>query len=88
MSTEIFGQLNSEKAAIENEQCRQIVNEVLNFGVSQRQLMNIIYLLSLNIENVEVMQELSAAVKTLTPYIFVSSLNEDSEEQNGKIQIV
>ena len=86
MNNEIFGQLSSEKSAIENQQCREIVNEILNFGINQRQLMMIIYLLSLNVENIEVMQELSAAVKTLTPDIFVGKLNQNSEELNGTIQ--
>jgi len=77
MNQEIYGQLNSEKLALENQKCRQIVNEILDFGVNQRQLMMIIYLLSLNVENIETAQELSTVIKELSPEIFVGR-NEDN----------
>lgn len=70
--SEVFGKLGSEKVAEENEVCRKIVSEITNFGVNQRQLKYIIYLLSLNIEDVEVMRELVGATKELFPEVFVS----------------
>lgn len=72
MTSQVYGQLNSEKIAEENEACRKIVSEITNFGVNQRQLKYIIYLLSLNIEDVEVMREMVGASKELFPEIFVS----------------
>lgn len=72
MSDVVYGQLDSEKVAKENETCRKIVSEVTNFGVTQRQLKYIIYLLALNIDDVEVMRELVGAIKELSPEIFVS----------------
>lgn len=46
------------------QECREIVQEIKNFGVKgQRQMLYLIYLLSLEIENVETMRELTAACK-------------------------
>ncbi len=42
-----YGLLSSEKIAKENEECRALVKEILNVGLTQRQQMFIIYLLSL-----------------------------------------
>lgn len=60
-----YGQTDSEKLAQEKQVCRQIVKEIGNFGISQRQQMFIIYLLSLELENVEHMQELTAAIREM-----------------------
>lgn len=73
MADIVYGQLQSERSAEENEVCRKIVSEVTQFGVTQRQLKYIIYLLVLNIEDVEVMRELVGAIKELAPEVFVSS---------------
>jgi predicted sugar kinase len=82
--THIYGELSSEKLAIENENCRKIVKEIMDFGVNQRQLGKVIYLLSLNLENIEVVQELSAVIKELMPEIFVSKNdNSGNEAING-----
>lgn len=77
-----YGQLKSEKLAEENETCRKIVREIANFGVSQRQQLMIIYLLSLELENVEHMRTLTLAVKQLgDSELFLSP----KEEQDGSI---
>ena len=82
--THIYGELSSEKLAIEYEICRKIVKEIMDFGVNQRQLGKVIYLLSLNLENIEVVQELSAVIKELMPEIFVSKNdNSGNEAING-----
>lgn len=60
-----YGQTDSEKLAEEKTAARQIVNEISQFGVSQRQLMFIIYLLSMELEDVHKMQELSAIIREL-----------------------
>jgi len=49
----LYGKMESEEVAEQNLQCRQIVREITNFGVSQRQIWYIMYLLSLELENVE-----------------------------------
>lgn len=68
-----FGQLSSEKIAKENEDCRRIVKEVLNVGLSQRQQMFLIYLLSLELENIEHVKNLTDLIKEIAgDEIFVS----------------
>lgn len=42
--------------------CRDIVLEIRNFGISQRQLVYLIYLLALELENTEVMRALTEVV--------------------------
>lgn len=68
-----FGQLSSEKIAKENEDCRRIVKEILNVGLSQRQQMFLIYLLSLELENIEHVKDLTDLIKEIAgDEIFVS----------------
>ena len=43
----IYGEMLEEKRTAEAIQAREIVQEILNFGVSQHQLTKIIYLLAL-----------------------------------------
>ena len=76
-----YGQLNSEKLAQENEDCRKIVKEVLNVGLTQRQHMFLIYLLSLELENIEYVQALADVIKEVAgDQIFISK-----REDNGTI---
>lgn len=72
-STKTYGELSSDKLAEEIIVCRKIVNEITGFGVNDRQLINIIHMLSLQLENVEVMQELAAAVKEIAPFAFITT---------------
>ena len=60
-----YGEMPTEKLAAENEICRNIVREISRFGVTQRQQMIIIYLLALELEDVDKMQELTAAVREI-----------------------
>jgi hypothetical protein len=77
-----YGQLTSEKLAKENEECRKVVHEILNIGVSQRQLMFLIYLLSLELENIEYVQALADVIKEIAgDQIFISK----RENDNGTI---
>jgi len=77
-----YGQLNSEKLASENEDCRKIVREILNVGLTQRQHMFLIYLLSLELENIEYVQALADVIKEIAGEdIFISS----KKENNGTI---
>lgn len=46
------------------KECREIVREIKNFGVTgQRQLLYLIYLLALEIEDQNIMKELVAVIK-------------------------
>ena len=68
-----FGKLSSEKAAEENEECRKIVKEILNVGLTQRQQMFLIYLLSLELENINYVKDLTDVIKEIAgDEIFVS----------------
>lgn len=68
-----FGQLSSEKIASENEECRKIVKEILNVGITQRQQMFLIYLLSLELENIQHVKDLTDVIKEIAgDDIFVS----------------
>ena len=63
--TQTYGQLSSEKIAVENEECRKIVREVLNVGLTQRQQMFLIYLLSLELENISHVKDLTDVIKEI-----------------------
>jgi hypothetical protein len=45
-------------------QAREIVRKLMEFNLSQKQILNIIYFLSLNLENNEQMVEISTLVKS------------------------
>jgi len=59
----LYGKLDSETVAEQNLQCRQIVREITNFGVTQRQIWYIMYLLALELENVEDLQMATDFIK-------------------------
>jgi len=50
--------LSSEK----RKECREIVREIKQFGVSQRQMLYLIYLLSLELEDVATMRALTKTI--------------------------
>jgi hypothetical protein len=58
-----MGKSEAEIAAENLLKCRQIVSEILNFGVTQEQLLQIIYLLSLELENREALEDIADSVK-------------------------
>lgn len=58
-----YGQASSEKTAEENQTCRQIVREVMNFGISQRQQLLLIYLIALELEDVTKMKSITEFMK-------------------------
>jgi len=64
MSIAKFGQTDFEKKASDSQKSREIVAEILNFGVSQQQILRIAYLLSLELENVDAMKNISQCIKT------------------------
>ena len=63
MTIEKFGETETENWAEESLKCRQIVTEILNFGISQRQILKLLYLLSLELENRELMVQLAEIIK-------------------------
>lgn len=63
MSITNFGQTPIEKKAADSQRSREIVSEILNFGVSQQQILRIAYLLSLELENTHAMKDISQCIK-------------------------
>lgn len=66
MAAEKIGTSEAERTAAESLKCRQIVAEIVGFGVSQREILRIMHLLSLELESRETM---SALVEILRPAI-------------------
>jgi len=60
-----YGETESEKNASDTFKCRQIVKEILDFGVTEYQKIKIIQLLSLELEDREKMNKLSEMTKSL-----------------------
>ena len=60
-----YGTTETEENATEMHECRQIVSEIMNFGVKQNQLLRIIGLLALELENRDHLQQISGLVKRL-----------------------
>ena len=72
--------IDRKKVRIVNDRkrAREIVQEILRFGVNQEEIMHIIYLLSLNLENPEQMKEITSVIKKYTENI-------NAEEKEGNI---
>ena len=79
--------VKKEKVKIMNDRkvARDIVREILSFGVNQEQIVHVIYLLSLNLEDNEKMKEISLSIKKVT-----EAINEEEREGiiNSKSKII
>jgi len=55
-NTKKYGTSTPEEASIlDSAKCREIINEIFNFGISQPQIITLIKLLSLELENRDLM---------------------------------
>nr|HIL77140.1 hypothetical protein [Rhodospirillales bacterium] len=72
-----YGKTSEELHADEALQCRQIIQEILDFGVSQSQIAKIAYLLALELEDREDMLSLSECAQRI--------LNSDQQQNSGII---
>lgn len=61
----------------DRSKARDIVKEITSFGVNDNQIMHIIYLLSLNLESIESMKEITSFLKK-----FTDSINTENKEDN------
>lgn len=68
------------------DECREIVKEIKEFGVSQRQLLYTIYLLSLELENVEAMRNIAKVVGEVRETIPVNSLHLEDNSEGKKVE--
>jgi hypothetical protein len=79
--TEIYGQLQSEKLVEESKVSHEIVREINHFQINDRQRWLVIYYLSLELENIDEMKELTSFIKELKgDSLFVSKLYGAEEE--------
>lgn len=75
--TTLYGSTTSEDVAEKNLVCRQVVKNIIKFGIDERQKMLIIYLLALEIEDVEKMQTLTSVIKEIVgEEVFLTSRSE------------
>lgn len=80
----LYGESESEKRAEENNVCRQMVREINNFGISQRQALFLIYLLASELENIEQMKSITNLVRELGgDDLFISGRPEPDHEITG-----
>lgn len=78
MEINTYGKLEIETKAKDSKLARDITKTVLEFGVTQQQILHVAYLLSLELENREAMVEISSCIKQ-----FLESLNDDEESINS-----
>lgn len=76
----LYNTLPEEEKTAESIQSREIVQEILNFGISQYQLTKIIYLLAIELEDRKLLETLS---DVLRPLLF-----QDNEKNNKDSLII
>ncbi len=76
----LYGDKPEEKITLESIQAREIVQEIIKFGVTQHQLTKIIYLLAIELEDRALLETLS---DVLRPLLF-----KDSEKNNKTSSII
>ena len=65
MTVKKYGTSKEENDVQDMVKCREIVQEILNFGVNQRQLLKIAYLLSLELENRDDLVTVSGCIQEI-----------------------
>ena len=81
--TTLYGQSHSDKLAEENLVCRQMVREINNFGITQRQSLLLIYLIALELENTDHMRTITQVVRGLTDDLMLIGAAEPDQEIKG-----
>ena len=66
MGIKTYGVSESQRGILESAQCREIAHEILNFGVNESQLLTLIKLLSLELEDRQLMLDLSKIIDKKT----------------------
>ena len=66
-----------EKIAKERQESRNIVKQILDYGVSEQQKLDIIFEIALNLENNEALKSVTSAIKS-----FREKINNDEEDDN------
>lgn len=73
-----IGQTHTEKRAKSLQKCREVVTEINNFGINDFERLQIIYLLSLELEDRVLMEDFAEVVKGYRGDIFET---DNSEQQ-------
>ena len=66
-----------EKAAKRKQESRQIVKEIIDFGVKEQQKYDIIFNLALTLENNNALKEITSVIKK-----YMTTINTETEEGN------
>jgi hypothetical protein len=74
--TELFGQTRSDKLAEESLAARKIVNEIVQFGINERQKQLIMYYLSMELEDIEKVQVISSFLKEVCSDMTITGIYE------------
>lgn len=77
MSEKLGDKFLCEIDAEENVVVREIIQEIMNFGVSQRQIIYLIYLLALHLESKTEMDAIVDVVRFLRSDTFIVDREED-----------
>jgi len=70
--------IETKLSAKKRQECRDIVLEIKKFGTSQRQTLYLIYLLALELEDIETMKALTSAIGENRDRIPVENLTENT----------
>ena len=62
MTTKQFGVSKEEKLIQDKIRAREIVQTVIQYGVNEKQLEQMIYLLAMELENVDLMKQLTQSI--------------------------
>ena len=62
MTTKQFGTSTEEKSIQDKIKAREIVQTILEYGVNQRQLEQLLFLLAMELENVSLMKDLTTSI--------------------------
>lgn len=77
-----IGKFQSELSAEQNFKVREIVKEIVNFGVNDRMIVLLMYLLSLNIEDNELMKQVSLFLRDVKDDVFLIDIADKQELEN------
>ena len=66
-----------EKLAKERQETRNIVKQILDYGVTEQQKLDIIFEIALNLENNKALKNITSSVKT-----FREKINNEEDEDN------
>ena len=71
--------IRTVKLAKRKQESREIAREVINFGVTEDQKIDIMFNIAMTLENHNAMKEITSVLKN-----FLEKINNDEEEDNNK----